>query len=249
MPRENRFAAPDSAPVPAQPGDEFVAVLRLAAASPGLAKSERTRLTLLAAIAARLTAGVEAASLRVSDIAAEAGVAHGTFYRYFADRQSAVEALVADFVRFLRDRLAESRLAVSPDGPPGSRARVRAATLTYVRLFRANAGLMRCLMDLGSAGAGFRDSFHALNRAWNSRVATAIAQHRVALAGEAPHTATAMLPIAYALGGMIDEFLAQLYLRRDPTLAALAGDEAAVADLLTELWCRGAYGSVAPAFH
>jgi TetR/AcrR family transcriptional regulator, ethionamide resistance regulator len=45
---------------------------------------------------------------------------------------------------------------------------------------------------------------------------------------------------------MIDEFLTQLYLRRDPALAALAGDEAAVADLLTELWCRGAYGSLPP---
>ena len=83
----------------------------------------------------------------MTDIAAEAGLAHGTFYRYFADRRAAVGALVADFVRFLRDRLAESR-----DGPPGSRARVRAATLTYVRLFRDNAGLMRCLMSLDNGG-------------------------------------------------------------------------------------------------
>src|SRR4051812_39595809 len=98
MPREHPFDPPPTTLAPGEPGDDFVAVLRLAAASPSLAKSERTRLTLLAAIAARLTAGIEAASLRVSDIAAEAGVAHGTFYRYFADRQSAVEALVADFV-------------------------------------------------------------------------------------------------------------------------------------------------------
>ncbi|HEX3498976.1 MAG TPA: TetR/AcrR family transcriptional regulator, partial [Stellaceae bacterium] len=231
---------PDSLADGAPAADEdwsFVAVLHQAAASPGLAKTERTRLRLLAAIAARLSTGVEATALRVSDIAADAAVAHGTFYRYFADRRMAVEALVADFVRFLRDRLAESR-----DGPPGSRARVRSATLTYVRLFRDNAGLMRCLMELGSEGAGFRNSFHALNRAWNGRVATAIAHRRAALAGTPPLSAAAMLPIAYALGGMIDEFLAQLYLRRDPTLAGLARDEAAIADLLTELWCRGAYG-------
>src|SRR4051794_8177372 len=131
----------------------FVAALRQAAASPSLTKAERTRLRLLAAIAARLIGGVEAAALRVSDIAAEAAVAHGTFYRYFADRQMAIEALLADFVRFLRDRLAESRIAGSSDVPPGSRARVLAATLTYVRLFRDNAGLMRCLMNLGSEGA------------------------------------------------------------------------------------------------
>jgi TetR/AcrR family transcriptional regulator, ethionamide resistance regulator len=217
----------------------FLAALRLAAEAPGLGKTERTRLKLLAAIAARLSAGIEEAALRVADIAAEAGLAHGTFYRYFADRRVAVGALVADFVRFLRDRLAESR-----DGPPGSRARVRAATLTYVRLFRDNAGLMRCLMSLDNEGAGFRASFHELNRAWNGRVAAAIAHRRDPIAGAAAVAAT--LPTAYALGGMIDEFLTQLYLRRDPALAALAGDEAAVADLLTELWCRGAYGSLPP---
>jgi TetR/AcrR family transcriptional regulator, ethionamide resistance regulator len=217
----------------------FLAALRRAAEAPGLGKTERTRLKLLAAIAARLSAGIEEAALRVADIAAEAGLAHGTFYRYFADRRVAVGALVADFVRFLRDRLAESR-----DGPPGSRARVRAATLTYVRLFRDNAGLMRCLMSLDNEGAGFRASFHELNRAWNGRVAAAIAHRRDPVAGAAAVAAT--LPTAYALGGMIDEFLTQLYLRRDPALAALAGDEAAVADLLTELWCRGAYGSLPP---
>jgi TetR/AcrR family transcriptional regulator, ethionamide resistance regulator len=217
----------------------FLAALRRAAEAPGLGKTERTRLKLLAAIAARLSAGIEEAALRVADIAAEAGLAHGTFYRYFADRRVAVGALVADFVRFLRDRLAESR-----DGPPGSRARVRAATLTYVRLFRDNAGLMRCLMSLDNEGAGFRASFHDLNRAWNGRVAAAIAHRRDPIAEAAAVAAT--LPTAYALGGMIDEFLTQLYLRRDPALAALAGDEAAVADLLTELWCRGAYGSLPP---
>jgi TetR/AcrR family transcriptional regulator, ethionamide resistance regulator len=217
----------------------FLTALRGAAEGPGLGKAERTRLKLLAAIAARLTAGIEETALRVTDIAAEAGLAHGTFYRYFADRRAAVGALVADFVRFLRDRLAESR-----DGTPGSRARVRAATLTYIRLFRDNAGLMRCLMSLDNEGAGFRASFHDLNRAWNGRVAAAIAHRRDPVAEAAAVAAT--LPTAYALGGMIDEFLTQLYLRRDPALAALAGDEAAVADLLTELWCRGAYGSLPP---
>ena len=217
----------------------FVAALRQAAEVARLGKAQRTRLKLLAAVASRLSAGVEEAALRVSDIAAEARVAHGTFYRYFADRQAAVGALLVDFVLFLHDRLAESR-----DGPPGSRARVRAATLTYVRMFRDNAGLMRCLMSLGKEGARFRESFHDLNRAWNGRVASAIAHRRSGIAGAVPASPEATLPTAYALGGMIDEFLAQLYLRRDPALAALARDEAAIADLLTELWCRGAYGSL-----
>lgn len=217
--------------------DGFSAALSAAATGAGLRKTERTRLRLLAATAARLEAGEEHAALRVCDIAGAAGVAHGTFYRYFVDRRAVVEALVEDFTLFLRDRLGQVR-----DGEPGSRPRVRSATLAYVRLFRANTGLMRCLMDLGPESAGFRERFHALNRIWNGRVATSIAARRSMMPGASPVAPAAMLPTAYALGGMIDEFLNQAYLRRDPALAGLAADENAVGDLLTELWCRGAYG-------
>jgi AcrR family transcriptional regulator len=220
----------------------FAAALLRAAEAPALRKSERTRLRLLAAIAARLAAGDEPASLRVSDIAGEAGLAHGTFYRYFTDRHEALEALIADFARFQRERLAAIR-----DGAPGSPTRVRAATLEYVRLFRSNAGLMRCLMGLGPETAGFRARFHALNRDWNSRVAAAIAGHRARLTDEPPAAKETLLPTAYALGGMIDEFLTQLYLRRDPALGDLTDDEDSIADLLAALWCRAAYGgSTAP---
>jgi AcrR family transcriptional regulator len=217
----------------------FAETLVRAAAAPELRKAERTRLRLLAAIAERLASGVEPAGLWVSDVADDAGVAHGTFYRYFRDLPQALESVIADFARFQRAGLARVR-----EGSPGSPARVRAATLAYVRLFRANAGLMRCLMDLGSETAAFRARYHALNRDWNGRVAAAIARRRAELSGAAPVVADAMLPTAYALDGMIDEFLTQLYLRRDPALAALAEDEAAVADLLSDLWCRGAYGEV-----
>lgn len=208
---------------------DFALVLEREAATPGLRKGERTRLRLLAA-AARLLArpGQEPGELQVAAITAEAGVALGTLYRYFPERPALLEALVAAFARFLEERLAASR-----QGPPGSQERVGAATLAYVRLFRANPGLMRCLLGLGRESAAWTGAFRRLNRAWNGRVAAALAAEQ----GAAP---AALLPTAYALGGMVDEFLTTLYLRRDPALAHLAGDEAAVAALLTELWWRAA---------
>ena len=215
---------------PKTPG--FAAVLLERAGGPDLRKTERTRLLLLSALAARLESGAEPTELRVADITADAGLAHGTFYRYFTDRRAALEILVGEFARHLRQSLSSVR-----DGPPASRARVHAATRAYVRLFRANTGLMRCLMDLGPDGAAFRAHFQSLNRDWNERVAAAIARRR---------RAKSCLPTAYAIGGMIDDFLAALYLRRDPALAALANNEAAVADLLAGLWCRAAYGAAPP---
>lgn len=226
-------------PARAAAAHRFAVVLSQAAAASDLRKTERTRLRLLAASAGLLAGEGDAAALRVADVTAGAGVAHGTFYRYFTDRGAVVEAVVADFARFLRQAMSKVR-----EGRPGSPARVRATTLVYLRLFRANPGLMRCLMGLGAESAAFRQGFHALNRDWNGRVAQAIARRRAEATGERPAPPDTLLPLAYALGGMIDEFLAQLYLRRDPALAHLAEDEEAVADLLGDLWCRGAYGAV-----
>lgn len=219
----------------------FAQVLLEAAEAPGLRKTERTRLRLLASIARRLSDGAEQADLRVADVTAAAGLAHGTFYRYFPELRSAVEALVRDFATFLHDRLANAR-----DGMTGSRERVRSATLVYTRLFRANTGLMGCLIGLGRENTAFRKAFQELNRSWNERMASAIARRRRANSPKDRTRSSALLPTAYALGGMIDEFLTQLYLRQDPALSHLASDEEAVADLLTALWCLGAYGRLPP---
>lgn len=209
----------------------FMQALLKAADEPGIRKIQRTRLRLLAGIAKQLSDGAEQADTRVADVVAAASLAHGTFYRYFPDLRSAVEALVGDFAIFLYQQLANSR-----GGASGSRERVRDATLTYIRVFKANAGLMRCLNSLRREDTAFRKAFLELSRGWNTRMASAIARRR----GTA--SVDEFLPTAYALGGMIDEFLTQLYLRQDPALTHLANDEEAVAELLTELWCLGAYG-------
>jgi AcrR family transcriptional regulator len=209
----------------------FMQALLKAADAPGIRKIQRTRLRLLASIAKQLSDGAEQADLRVADVVAAADLAHGTFYRYFPDLRSAIEVLVGDFAIFLYQQLANSRAGVG-----GSRERVRDANLTYIRVFKANAGLMRCLNSLRREDTAFRKAFLELSQGWNTRMASAIARRRGTTSTEE------FLPTAYALGGMIDEFLTQLYLRQDPALSHLANDEGAVADLLTELWCLGAYG-------
>ncbi len=210
---------------------DFMQTLLEAAGAPGIRKIERTKLRLLAGIAKHLSGGAEQADLRVADIVAAADLAHGTFYRYFPDLRAAIDTLVGDFAIFLYQKLDNSRA-----GAGGSRQRVRASTLTYVRVFKINAGLMRCLNSLRREDTAFRKAFLELSLGWNTRMALAIARRRGMVASEE------FLPIAYALGGMIDRFLTQLYLRQDPALAHLANDEDAIAELLTELWCLGAYG-------
>lgn len=216
---------------------DFVEVLLAGANDESLRKPQRTRLRLLASVAAELRSGVKMTDLKVSTVTANAGFAHGTFYRYFAHIRAATEALVEAFSRFMRDQLEQTK-----DGERGSWERERGATLVYTRMFRRNPELMRFMIDLGSENTSFARSFRRLNQEWTLRMAGIIAKRR-AQRGAGMETAEELVPVAYALGGMIDEFLSHIYLRREPALRRLAADEETVADLLTELWCRGAYGN------
>ena len=240
---ERRKRPPEAAPQ--DPSRcSFVEVLLAAAEAPDLRRTDRTRLRLLAGMARQLADGAEHTDLRVADVAAASGVAHGTFYLYFPDLRSAVETLIADFGAFVYNQLAEAR-----DGAIGSRERIRGAMLIYARTFRVNVGLMRCMVSVGRDGTAFRKSFQQLSEGWNRRVAASIARQRQSRFPSQEALYAALLPTAYALGGMVDDFLTQLYLRRDPALAALAGDDAAIADVLTEVWCHGAYGAPTPTPH
>lgn len=214
------------------PTKSYAELLRKNADAAGLKKSDRTRLRLLASIAAQLTDGKEQAELRVADVAAGAGVSHGTFYLYFSDLKCAIENLISDFGAFLYQELAGAR-----SSGVGMADRIREATLAYAKAFRANVGLMRCLFSLARENSAFRRSFQELSEGWNRRVASAIARQRDGQSSE-----DMLLPTAYALGGMVDDFLTQIYLREDPALSHLAGDDDAIADLLTDIWCFGAFG-------
>jgi AcrR family transcriptional regulator len=211
---------------------DFALTLLARAEDASLRKTERTELRLLASIAHELMAGVERTGLKVAEVTRTAGLAHGTFYRYFTDIEAATLRLVEDFSVFVHEKIAGARR-----GEAGSRDRVRSATLLYARLFRRNAGLMRCLLGFGNDGLTFASSYQRLNRDWYARVAAAIARQR-----SDGTTAQDLLPAAYVLGGMIDDFLRQVYLRHEPALAHLAHDEEKIAELLTDLWCFGAYG-------
>lgn len=211
---------------------DFAAAL-LTGADVAARKTERTRARLLAAIARELGSGAGRHDLKVAEVTHAAGLAHGTFYRYFPDMAAAVETLIETFSDFVQDHLAQAR-----GGEIAPRERVKRATLVFARLFRRNAGLMRCLIGLTGEESAFARAYRRLNRDWYGRVAGAIAKGR-----QDEGSGEQYLPAAYALGGMIDEFLAQIYLRKEPALVHLAEDEEKIAELLTDLWCYGAYGA------
>lgn len=209
------------------PAAGFERVLAAQAQRPGLRKGERTRLRLLAATAAELQR-CYVHTLRVTDIAAGAGVAAGTFYVYFRDRGDAAEAMLDAFARHVFDAL---EAAAAPGAP--LEASVHATTRAYVELFAGNPGLFRALMQMTETSSRFEAIYRTLNARWNRRTAAAIARRQGRTA-----PAESDLLTAYALGGMVDEFLANLYVRRDPALDARIDSPAEAAQVLAATWLR-----------
>jgi len=201
----------------------------LMAESAGARKRERTRATLQRA-GCLLLDRMPMSALTIAEISRAAGVAHGTFYLYFTDRQDFLADLLNRFVVFVEASM-KAASASPADG------RTRATTAVYYALFEENPGLMKCLVNHLEDFPASRDAFQALNRNWSATVVDA-AQRRLAGDGRAVDR-NELMRRAYALGGMIDQYLSALILNRDPSLVAVSADKDAVIDTLTDIWKKG----------
>jgi len=201
----------------------------LIAAASGAPKSARTKARLQSALCRLLDDGPPD-RLKVAEVARAAGTAHGTFYTYFPDIRAGLAETLTGFVGFLQDRM---RTAARQGESAADRS--RRTTAAYVQLFEVNRGLMRCLV---TGMAGFPEAmaaFRRLNRDWTETVVAARARH-------SPVPRDELLRRAYALGGMVDQYLIALHFGGDPELDRLSRDRAAVIDTLTHIWERGMDG-------
>ncbi len=194
-------------------------------------KRDRTR-ALIQNVGCRLLDGTSLASLTVSQICREAGIAHGSFYNYFPDRQAFVADLLLRFVDYLQDVM--RRASRAADSEP-----VRATTAAYFHLFEQNPGLMKCLVNHLEDFPSCREAFQKLNREWTAQVVAATQRNRSVSGSAAALPRDELLRRAYALGGMVDQYLTALVLNQDPTLASVSRDRDAVIDTLTLIWTRG----------
>jgi AcrR family transcriptional regulator len=175
-------------------------------------------------------------TLRVADCVARAGLAHGTFYRYWPDAAAAAQEVLSDFMATVTAR--------RPSLPRGValHERIIAANRYYVRVYRLNAGLMRCLMQLGNIEPAFARIGQAANVALAERVVRAWEREEPAATQlpRAHKTARALACIA-----MVEGVLRDRHVRNPlPPLATMSDD--AVADLLSDGWYRLLFGRPMP---
>jgi AcrR family transcriptional regulator len=210
----------------------------LAAALAGMAarKGERTRAALKAAAARVLeTSGYR--DMRVTDVNERAGVSNALFYVYFKNKELITNEVLCDFLAFM------ARQSDPRDSGGGLVDAIYRANLTYIKLFEANPGLMRCLFQFGDEFPAFAETWRQWNNDWLERVVRALRRDPALAQSDADDLTVSVT----ALGLMLDGLLRLSYVEREPTLRALAPlrSPEALAELVTRLWAKALYGAYA----
>jgi AcrR family transcriptional regulator len=162
---------------------------------------------------------------RIADIAAEAGVATGSFYTYFTGKEAAFTAVVDEISEeMLHPRLHE---LADRDDPI---AVIDAANRAYLAAYRRNARLMALLEQVAQIDDGFRALRLRRARAFGARNAQAIA--RLQERGLADAKLDPRLA-AHALSSMVSRMAYLRYVLRLDTTSLDA-----LTQTLTRLWAN-----------
>lgn len=162
---------------------------------------------------------------RVSDIAVEAGVAHGTFYTYFDSKTEVFRSLVAEMM----DQIWHTRMSTDGDHDLSPYEKIERANRQFVRVYRENTRMMGLMEQAVSYDEGVREIRLMVRERSIERVRLSIlAMQREGLV----RTDLDPLSTASALVSMVSNYVYfWLVLNQDHG----EGDEAAV-HTLTELW-------------
>ena len=203
------------------------------AGTPLTARGRRTRAALLEAARCAFS-GVEWSRTRVEDVCREAGVGHGTFYAYFANKTALLEALVVEHA---------GRLHALMDQPWASGAGVDPAA-DVARVIRGYAELTltdRDVREAWSAAAVSEPTLAALDLAVRAEF---VGRIRSTLEG-ARHSGFLRAGIdlavtSVALAAMVERTVELVLLARRPGDPWLPGVDEVVSEL-TGLWVRAVY--------
>lgn len=197
---------------------------------------EKSALKLMAA-GARLLENIEYRDLNVENICAEANLAKGTFYVYFESKEVFLNQLIGRYVGVEVNTYPRLALDESP---------FRSAmdwVEWYERTFAANAGILRCLVQLSATSAEHRQIWYQRNRNIVERVLDQL-QQRLQI-GRDKDTLEILRLAIRAVGGMMDQSLFERY-----SISVGTGREEPDMELMIELHAvliyRAIYGENPP---
>ncbi len=189
-------------------------------------RGRRTREALIAA-ARRVFERDGFIDARITDIAEEAGAAHGTFYTYFDSKEAALRAVILQLESELLGAGAAQYQGRTDDRDPVGA--LRAANRRYLETYRANSRLMVIWENVAAIVPDMADLLHEAKAAFVTR-----AEKSIRGLQEAGLADPALDPryAAHALTGMVSRFAYTWCTQGEDFELDKATDE------LTALWAR-----------
>jgi AcrR family transcriptional regulator len=163
---------------------------------------------------------------RITDIATEAGVSHGSFYHYFNSKEEVFREIAEEVeVRLISmDDVAHD---AGPDAGPVDR--IRAANRSYLSAYRKEAAIMRIIEEVSRYDEEVRAVRAKRDDYLTIRTESAIA--RLQADGLADHRIDTHYA-AVALGGMVAKFAEMMF------IGGMKFDLGMAVDQLTLLWAN-----------
>lgn len=194
----------------------------LAARDPLTERGRRTRSALISA-ARRVFERKGYPDTRMADIAAEAGVAHGTVYTYFEDKAAVFEAVVVELTEQL-----EVEWRVGSEGAEPV-ARIAEANQRFLKSYNDHFRLLEVVEQVATTEPKYRDFLSDFRQRYVERAVAGI--RRLQLDGAVDDELDAYLA-GSALCAMVEGFGRQWIGRREKH------DPQQVSSTLTQLWAR-----------
>lgn len=178
--------------------------------------------------AARVLERIGYRAMRLNDIAAEADVNVSLFYHYFSSKAEITSEILRDLIERLAGGIPRHR------GEEDAFGVIVDANRALIKLYSGTPGLMRCLSHFDEEEAEFSKLYREVSLEWNRKVARDIAKRFARAEMAEGHR----LMIAYALGGMVDAFLFEMYVDRNELMLNEFDGDDDVARFLAILWYR-----------
>lgn len=197
---------------------------------PPTRKGSRSRENLKAA-ALRALERIGYRSLRLADIAEEAGVNISLVYHYYQDKAHLVFESLRDVVDI------RGRVEDDPKRPRDPFNAIYHANLLFAKFYRDHPGLVRAVQHFNEEHPEFYSIYSRAWNDWNHRIGETIAR-RFENTELSEDEAVA---VAFALGGMVDKFLFETFVERKPSLLAIFPQPEDAARMLAVMWYRALY--------
>jgi len=192
---------------------------------PKTRKGRESRQTLVDA--ARVVFGRDGyTNARASDMAAEAEMSNGAFYRYFQDKRDVLTCLLAELFAAIYD------FARAPRGPDKREEATFQSTRRYFDLYRENADLYRVLIEAAQIDPVIEQQWDDARQAFFDRISRALQRDQadgIARRDLNPELAASLL------GGMVEHYAYLLFVLGREDARRL--DE--IARHVTEIWMHG----------